>query len=217
MIFGLLVSLCYLLGAVPFGLLVARLVRRIDVRQYGSGNTGASNVLRTSGVLPALVVLMLDTGKGVLAVVLAKIIDPSPSLEVAAALSVLVGHNWSVFLRFQGGKGVATGIGAFCALSPLAGLVVLSVGLPFIALFRYVSLGAIIGAVTAVVSMLLLAILAPSLPLGVPSLTYLLYPSIGAPIVLFRHRGNIIRLLKGQEPKLGESANTGDPSLGTSG
>ena len=216
MTFGLLVFICYLLGAVPFGLLVARLVRRIDVRQYGSGNTGASNVLRTTGVWPALVVLVLDAGKGVMAVILANIIDPSPSLEVAAALSVLVGHNWSVFLGFQGGKGVATGIGAFCTLSPLAGLIVLSVGLPFIALFRYVSLGAIIGAVTAVLSMLLLAILAPSLPLGVPSLIYLLYPSIAAPIILFRHRGNIIRLLKGQEPKLGESANSGDHPLGTS-
>ncbi len=140
MTFGLLIPFFYLLGAVPFGLLIARLVRRIDVRQYGSGNTGASNVLRAAGVWPALAVLVLDTGKGVLAVVLAKIIDPSPSLEVAAALSVLVGHNWSIFLRFRGGKGSATGIGSFCAMSPLAGLIMLAVGLPFIALFRDVSL-----------------------------------------------------------------------------
>ena len=217
MAFGLLIPFLYLLGAVPFGLLIARLVRRIDVREYGSGNTGASNVLRAAGLWPALAVLVLDMGKGVLAVILARIIDPSPSLEVAAALSVLIGHNWSVFLRFRGGKGSATGIGSFCAMSPLAGLIMLAVGLPFIALFRYVSLGAIIGAVTAVASMLLLAILAPSLPLGVPSLTYVLYPAIGAPLVLLKHRDNILRLLRGQERKVGESASTGDHSLGASG
>lgn len=216
MTFGLLIPLCYLMGAIPFGLLIARLVRHVDVREYGSGNTGASNVLRAAGVWPALAVLVLDTGKGVLAVVLAKVIDPSPSLEVAAALSVLVGHTWSIFLRFRGGKGSATGIGSFCALSPLAGLIMMTVGLPFVALFRYVSLGAIIGAVTAVVSMLLLAILAPSLPLGVSSLTYVLYPSIGAPIVLFKHRENIVRLIKGQERKLGEAARMGESSLGAS-
>ena len=202
MTFGLLVPLCYLMGAVPFGLLISRLVRRIDVREYGSGNTGASNVLRAAGVWPALAVLVLDTGKGVLAVVLARIIDPSPSLVVAAALAVLIGHNWSVFLRFRGGKGSATGIGSFCAMSPLAGLIMLAVGLPFIALFRYVSLGAIIGAVTAIVSMLFLAIIAPTLPLGVSSLIYVLYPGIGAPLVLFKHRENIVRLIKGQEHKL---------------
>jgi glycerol-3-phosphate acyltransferase PlsY len=217
MAFGLLVPFFYLLGAVPFGLLIARLVRRIDVREYGSGNTGASNVLRAAGIWPALAVLVLDMGKGVLAIILPRIIDPSPSLEVATALAVLIGHNWSVFLRFRGGKGSATGIGSFCAMSPLAGLIMLTVGLPFIALFRYVSLGAIIGAVTAVVSMLLLAILAPSLPLGVPSLIYLLYPCIGAPMILLKHRDNIVRLFKGQERKLGESANTEDHSLGASG
>ena len=216
MTFGLIIPLCYLMGAIPFGLLVARLVRHVDVREYGSGNTGASNVLRAAGMWPALAVLVLDTGKGVLAVVLAKIIDPSPSLEVAAALSVLVGHTWSIFLRFRGGKGSATGIGSFCALSPLAGLIMMTVGLPFIALFRYVSLGAIVGAVTAVVSMLLLAILAPSLPLGVSSLTYVMYPGIGAPIVLFKHRENIVRLIKGQERKLGEAARMGESSLGAS-
>jgi len=217
MAFGLLIPFFYLLGAVPFGLLIARLVRRIDVREYGSGNTGASNVLRTAGVWPALAVLILDMGKGVLAVILPRIIDPSPSLEVATSISVLVGHNWSIFLRFHGGKGSATGIGSFCAMSPLAGMTMMAVGLPFLAVFRYVSLASIIGAVTAVVSMLLLAIHAQSHPLGVPSLTYLIYPSIGAPMILLKHRGNILRLLKGQESRLGESVNTGDSSLGASG
>ena len=213
MAFGLLIPLCYLMGSVPSGLLITKLVRRIDVRQYGSGNTGMTNVMRTVGVWPAMVVLVLDVGKGILAVILAKIINPSPSLEVAVALSVLIGHNWSIFLRFKGGKGSATGIGSLCALSPQAGLIMMAVGLPFISVFKYVSLGSIIGAVTAIVSMLLLALFAPSLPLGVPSLTYVLYPAIGAPIVLFKHRGNIARLIKGQEHKMHRASNIKDTSL----
>ena len=215
MAFALLVPLCYLLGAVPFGLLVARLSRGIDVRDYGSGNTGVTNVLRTAGRWPALAVLALDAGKGVLPVLLARAIQPSPSLEVAVALSALVGHNWSVFLRFRGGKGTATGIGALCAISPLAGLMVLVLGLPVIVIFRYVSLGSVVGAILAVVSMSLLAIPGPALYLGVPSFIYLLYPFIGAPLLIFRHRDNIRRLLKGQESKLGESARVSDPSVGS--
>ena len=213
MAFGLLVPLCYLLGAVPFGLLVARLTAGVDVRQHGSGNTGVTNVLRTAGRWPAAAVLVLDVGKGVLAVVLARLIWDSPSLDVAAALSALVGHNWSVFLRFHGGKGIATGIGALCALSPLVGLVVLVVGLPIIFASRYVSLGAIVGTVTAVPATAVLATLGPSIPMGVPSLILLLYPSIGAPLVVFKHRENISRLLKGQEHKLGRSVVVKNSSL----
>ena len=203
MTFGLLVAVCYLLGSLPFGLLVARLVRGIDVRRYGSGNTGMTNVLRTLGIWPALLVLALDAGKGILAVAA---IDPTPSLEVAAALSALMGHIWSPFLGFRGGKGIATGIGALCALSPLTGLIVTVVNLPVVVISRYVSLGSILGSVTALPAMLLLAILAPSLSLGAPSFIYLLYPSVATPMVVFKHRDNILRLVRGQERKLGESS-----------
>ncbi|MBI2856563.1 MAG: glycerol-3-phosphate 1-O-acyltransferase PlsY [Chloroflexi bacterium] len=214
---SLVIPLSYLLGAIPFGLLVARLVKRIDVRRYGSGNTGTTNVLRTTGLKPALAVLLLDAGKGVLAVMLAKVVSPSPGLEVAAAIAVLVGHNWSVFIHFQGGKGTATGMGALCTLSPLAGLIVLVVGLPFIAIFRYISLGSIVGAVAALVSVVLLASLAPSVSLGAPSYIYIAYPAVGAPMLLFKHRGNIARLLRGQERKLGESVKIGGTSAETPG
>lgn len=214
---GLVVVVCYLMGAVPYGLLVAWLFNRVDLREYGSGNIGASNVLRTSGVWAGAAVLVLDIGKGLLAVTLARTIDHSPSLEVAAAIAVLVGHSWSVFLRLRGGKGVATGIGALWALSPLAGLLVMLGGLPFIAYFRYVSLGSMIGALTALASMLLLGVLGPSIPFGVPSLTYVIYPLFGVPIILLKHRDNIVRLLRGQERKLGEAIITEDHSPKVSG
>ena len=206
----LVVLVSYLLGALPFGLLMTRLVRGIDVRRYGSGSTGMTNVLRTIGPVPAVMVLVLDSGKGILAVFLAKAFDAGPAIEAASALAALVGHNWSVFIRFQGGKGIATGVGALCALSPLAGLIALLVGLPVIALSRYVSLGSVVAASTAAISVPLLAMADPSMPLGVPSYTYAIYTSIGVPLILLKHRSNVERLLRGQERKLGESVALGD-------
>ena len=201
----LLVVVSYLLGALPFGLLMAKLVRGIDVRRYGSGSTGMTNVLRTIGLAPALVVLALDAGKGVAAVFLARYFEAGLAVEAVAALAALVGHNWSVFIRFQGGKGIATGIGALCALSPVAGLVVIAVGAPVIVLSRYVSLGSIVGATTGAIAVPILAMADPSMPLGVPSYGYAIYTSIGVPLIVLKHRSNVARLLKGQERKLGES------------
>ena len=201
----LLVLVSYLLGSLPFGLLMAKLVRGIDVRRYGSGSTGMTNVLRTIGLAPALVVLALDAGKGVAAVFLARYFEAGLAVEATAALAALVGHNWSVFIRFQGGKGIATGIGALCALSPVAGLIVLMVGAPVIALSRYVSLGSIVGATTGAIAVPILAMVDPSMPLGVPSYGYAIYTSIGVPLIVLKHRSNVARLLKGQERKLGES------------
>lgn len=201
----LLVLFSYLLGALPFGLLMAKLVKGIDVRRYGSGSTGMTNVLRTIGVVPALVVLALDAGKGIAAVFLARYLEAGLPVEAAAALAALVGHNWSVFIRFQGGKGTATGVGALCALSPVAGLIALLVGVPVIALSRYVSLGSVLGASTAAISVPVLAMTDPSMPLGVPSYGYAIYTSIGVPLILLKHRSNLARLVRGQERKLGES------------
>ena len=206
----LLVLVSYLLGSLPFGLLMAKLVRGIDVRRYGSGSTGMTNVLRTIGLAPALVVLALDAGKGVAAVFLARYFEAGLAVEAIAALAALVGHNWSVFIRFQGGKGIATGIGALCALSPVAGLIVLMVGAPVIALSRYVSLGSIAGATTGAIAVPILAMADPSMPLGVPSYGYAIYTSIGVPLILLKHRSNVERLLRGQERKLGESVALGD-------
>ena len=201
----LVVLASYLLGALPFGLLMAKLVKGIDVRRYGSGSTGMTNVLRTIGVVPALVVLALDAGKGIAAVFLARALDAGLAVEATSALAALIGHNWSVFIRFQGGKGIATGVGALCALSPIAGLIALAVGVPTIALSRYVSLGSVLGATTGAIAVPVLAMADPSMPLGVPSYGYAIYTSIGVPLILLKHRSNLARLLRGQERKLGES------------
>lgn len=208
----LIVAICYTMGAIPFGLVIGKLTGHIDVRQLGSGNTGVTNVLRTAGVWPAIIVLLLDSGKGALAVLLARMMEPMPINEVIAAVSVLLGHNWSMFLGFQGGKGTATGIGALLAISPLCGAIVLVIGLPLIAVSRYVSLGSIVGAITALVSMFLLATIDSSIPFGVQSMTYVAYPALGMPMILFKHRGNVLRLLNRSERKLGESINIRDSS-----
>ena len=210
-----LIPVCYLLGSVPFGLLVARFAKGVDVRSYGSGNTGMTNVLRTTGVAPGLAVLGLDLGKGIGAVLLARAVEPSASLEVAAALAALAGHNWSVFLWFKGGKGTATGLGTVLAISPAAALIVAALSLPPLVVSRYVSLGSIMGATSALGSIAALAFLAPTLPLGVSSPTYILYPAIGTPIVLFKHRENIRRILKGQERRIGQKVELSEPVSGT--
>ena len=118
----ILVPLAYLLGSVPFGLIAGRLVANVDVRDYGSGKIGMTNVLRTSGKTAAAVVLLLDMGKGVLAVFIARLFFDSYGAEAAAALAVLFGHNWPVFIKFRGGRGTASGWGGLLILSPIAGL-----------------------------------------------------------------------------------------------
>ena len=202
----LFIFFSYILGSLPFGLLVTRLTKHIDIREHGSGNTGMTNVLRSVGIWPALVVLILDVGKGFLAVFLALKVYSSPSLEVLSGLAVLAGHNWSIFLKFQGGKGTATGFGVLCGLSPMTSIGVLVVCIPILVVFRYVSLGSIIGAISSFCIMLTLVLFGTTSQLSVPSLIYLLYPCFGAQMILFKHRGNISRLLNGTEPKLGGTA-----------
>lgn len=190
----------YLLGSVPFGLVVGRLLRGIDVREFGSGKTGMTNVLRTVGAPAAAGVLLLDMGKAILAVALAKLMSDSPGVEVAAALTAIVGHNWPVFVGFQGGRGTAPGWGSLLILSPLAGLVATIVGLFLIALTRYMSLGSVSAAALGAVTLIVLA------ASGHAPWEYIWFGSIGGILVVARHRDNIQRLLRGEERKLGQPA-----------
>ncbi len=214
--FVAVVIIGYLLGSIPFGYLVARRQAKVDVRQYGSGKIGATNVLRTAGRKLAALVAIFDVLKGALAVVFAGLIVGKGYLvvgdfglgglvaQVLAALAAIVGHNWSVFLRFRGGRGVATFFGGLIALCPLAAIfggeiIIIGAGLT-----RYVSLGSIAGAVGSY------AILVPLTIMNGFPIEYLFYALVGAIIIFVMHRDNIVRLLSGKERKLGEKAEKKD-------
>ncbi len=206
------VILGYLLGSIPFGLLIARRQAKVDVRQYGSGKTGATNVLRTAGGKAAALVGSLDMLKGVLAVVFAGLIVGGDYLmvgnfslgmvvaQVMAALAAIAGHIWPVFFRFHGGRGVATFLGGLVVLCPPAAIFGGEVIIIGAGLTRYASLGSIAGAVSTY------AILIPLHILNGFPIEYLAYALIGTVIVIIMHRDNIARLVSGKERKLGDWA-----------
>jgi len=186
-----IIPLSYLLGSLPFGYLVGRL-RGVDITAHGSGNIGATNALRILGPVPALIVLAGDAGKGVLAVWLGQTFGP-PEAPLLAALAVLAGHGWSVFLGFRGGKMIATSLGVLIMLSPAVTAGAAAVWILAVALTRYVSLGSILAAAATPV---LFAVL------GFPP-SYILFAVMIAGAVIYKHRSNIARLRSGTEPKLG--------------
>ena len=209
--FLVMIPVGYLLGALPFGLILGKLFRGVDVREYGSGKTGMTNVLRTAGVPAAAISLFLDMGKAVTAVLLAGIIFDSRGAEAAAAIAALMGHNWPVFVGFRGGRGTAPGWGALIILSPLAGLVASVVGLTAIAISRYVSLGSILGTLSGIITLIALAVLGMTMDgasdaFWFASAEYIWFAVIGATLVIGLHKDNIQRLISGNERKLGQSA-----------
>lgn len=186
----------YGVGSIPFALLVSRR-HGIDVRRVGSGNVGATNVLRSVGVGPGLLVMLLDISKGVIAVLIARRI--APDLAVGAGLAAMAGHVWPVWLRFRGGKGVATGAGVFGVLLPI-GLVVAAVMFVLtVAITRYMSLGSIVGALTVVGAAFAFGA-RPEVTAGAAAAMM---------IVVYRHRANLGRLMSGTEPRVGQRPVTG--------
>ncbi len=192
----------YLLGSIPFGLLISRRSTKTDIRQVGSGKTGATNVLRTAGKKAAALVLVLDIAKGAVPVAIAWILlgDSYPSAHVLAAVAVLVGHSWPVFVKFKGGRGVAPFLGTLLPLywpvAIISGLVIIFVAL----ISKYMSLGSITGAIFAFVILIPLYIL----NIGSIEYEYIIYALIGAIFIIVMHRDNISRLLAGTERRLGE-------------
>ena len=188
---GLVAS--YLIGAIPVGLLVARAAGGFDIRGKGSGNIGATNVLRTLGPVPAVLTLLGDVVKGYLAVRVAEVLGPEPAWGAAGALLAVVGNCWPVFLRFRGGKGMATALGAFLALVPKAVLPAAVLFIAIVAISRYVSLASIAAVLV--------------LPVGVFALGYPRASTgaaaLAALVILWRHRENIRRLADGKENRLG--------------
>ena len=191
----LVVIIAYLIGSIPFGYLIVRAKGGGDVRETGSGGTGATNVSRRAGKAAGVITLIFDALKGAIAVVVAKAMlsgDNADWFVAAAAIAVVVGHIFPIWLRFRGGKGVATGAGVFLALAPLA---VLCAGVVFVAVVwwrRLVSLGSIAAAVTIAVYS---SIVANSTQVLVASV-------VGAGLIVFAHRGNIARIWKGTEPRI---------------
>ena len=190
----------YLIGSIPFGLIAARLASGVDVRDFGSGKTGMTNVIRTSGKKVGALVLVLDMSKAVVAIALARYaFGAEPGVHAAAGIAALLGHNFPVFAGFRGGRGIATGWGGLFIFTPWSGLIATAVGIPLIAMTRYVSLGSMVGATAGAVSLIVFA------AVGLVATEYMWYGIVGAPLVLLRHYDNILRLIKGTERKFGSS------------
>jgi len=196
----LTVLLAYLLGSVSFGYLVGRRIRGVDIRQYGSGSSGTTNILRTLGTGPAVVVLLLDAGKGIGAVYLADLLTGNPNVVMLAGVAVVAGHNWPVFFGFRGGRGIATSMGVLLGIAPSVILIAVLVGLLVMALTRYVSLGSLVGSVLIPFLMLLFR-LPPA---------HILFGTALCLLAVWRHRANIRRLLAGTESKLGKKVAMGE-------
>ena len=195
-----LVPLAYLVGSIPWGLLVVRLVSRVDIRDYGSGGTGVTNVLRTAGRGPAAVVLLADAGKGAAMALTARLLTDNAAVHATVAGVAIAGHVWPVLAGFRGGRGIATGGAAAAALQPLAALAGLVAFVVVVALTRYVSLGSVSAVVVVV------AVFAAAWAIDSTLLPYFLFAITSGSLILLMHRGNIGRLLRGTEPRLGERA-----------
>jgi len=198
--YSVVMPLAYLLGSISWGYMLLQWRMGVDVREYGSGRTGMSNVLRTGGVKSATVVLALDVGKGVVAVLIAREIIGTHAAEVTAGLIVLVGHNWPVFLQFKGGRGILTALGGLALMVPVAAVVATATFLTVTYLSRYISLGSVVGVVIGAFSILALALA------DVNSDTYMVYGLIACVMIVWQHRDNIRRIRDGNERKLGHAA-----------
>jgi len=196
----------YLLGSIPSGYLIGKSFKGIDIRDFGSGNIGFANALRVLGLFPGLMVLITDTGKGIIAVWIGYLISPLAGINPQigggiAGLLAIIGHNWTIFLKFKGGKGVATTAGVFLSLTPLPFIFAVLVMVGVVGLTRYISLGSIISGCT--------------LPLLIwlcvkdKEWFYVILSIMAAGFIVFKHRSNIKRLLKGEEIRLGEKMKKG--------
>lgn len=204
------VILGYLLGSIPWGMLITRLFNRGNITEHGSGKTGATNVLRVAGVKAGAMVFAADIAKGALAVLFAGLIIERSYIVIGnfnlgvifaqcmAALAAMAGHNWSMFLRFRGGRGVATFFGGLIALCPVVGIFGGEVFIIGVGLSKFASLGSI----SAVVGSY--AILVPLTIINGFPIEYLIYTLIGTVAIIVMHRDNIVRLISGRERKLGE-------------
>ena len=194
----LLIPAAYLVGSLQWGLYVVRITRGVDIRAVGSGRTGTTNVLRTSGKAAALIVLAADFGKGAAITVIARVVSDDPTIHAAVASAVVFGHIWPVIAGFRGGRGVATGVGTATAVDPIAAAVGIAFFVPFVAITRYVSLGSVAGVAGAAAT---IVVLATFYDLPAP---FAVYALVTGPIIVVAHRDNIRRILEGTERRIGK-------------
>ncbi len=192
MYYALVIISGYLIGSIPNGLLIGKWFCHVDIRQFGSKNIGATNAFRVLGPWPALGVFVTDAFKGIIGVMIGQYLIGTPVGQLAGGIAAMAGHNWSLFLGFKGGRGVATGLGIIVVLMPDITLIVFLVWVAIVYFTRYVSLGSITGA----------ALLPLLVWIRGEQAEFLYFSIIAALFVIIRHRPNIERLLRGQELKI---------------
>ena len=195
----------YVVGSIQPGIIVGRLVRGVDIREYGSGKTGFTNTLRTLGLVPALVVVFGDVAKGAVPVLVGHYLAGSDLAAALGGVGAVVGHTWPVFAGFRGGRGVATSFGAFFAMAPLPATAAILAGLAVLAVTRYVSLMSMLGVALG------LGVMAWLVMGGRMPAEYLVFGVIVTLSVELNHLSNLRRLLSGTEPKLGQGGTPRAP------
>lgn len=198
---------CYLFGAIPFGVIIGKITRGIDIRQYGSKNIGASNVLRTLGTGPALLVFFFDTAKGLAAVALCAAVGLDPWLVVAGAMLSVLGHSFSVFLGFKGGKGVATSLGVIIGLDWLIALIALGIWILLVLVSRYISVASTIASLSVPVQMIVWKA-------RDVETAYTVLALVAAAMIVAKHTSNVKRLVDGTEPRIGARVNAEEETGG---
>ncbi len=204
--FAVVIAVSYLIGAIPSGYIVARVAKGIDIRNHGSGATGATNVLRTLGRPPFVLVLLADALKGYVPVLVTWYIFESHDLQVAAGLAAVLGHDFPVYIGFRGGRGVATSFGVYAAMALPVTFGLLAVGLFIVLAFRYMSLMSVVTVPLGALVLLLFAV-SGTYP---EHYTYskAIFGAFATAFVIVQHMGNIVRLIRGTEPKIGEGGKS---------
>lgn len=201
--FLLSIIIAYLIGSISFGVLAGYIIHNIDIRKYGSGGSGATNVLRTIGKPAAAIVLLLDISKAVIYLLLLNLLpNNTPLISTLSALALLSGHIWPIYFKFHGGRGIAPALGALLMINPIIGILSFLIAIIVMIISKYVSLGSIIGTLFGAISLSLVSFY--NLPMFANEPIEALYAIVGAILIVGSHRKNIKRLLNKTESKLGE-------------
>ena len=206
------ITLGYLCGSIPVGLWIGKLVLNVDIRNYGSGTTGATNVIRTCGLKWGIIVFFIDIFKSIIPTFLTVVASNNGIVPIwtppIIGMSIMFGHNWPVFANFHGGKGVAVGLATLFVMSPFSGILAFSIALIIMLSTKYVSVGSMIGSLVGGIG-LFLQITMEDFPIEIiqtRDLSYAIFAIGGTVLTLYKHKDNIERLLKGEEMKLGDPA-----------